>query len=351
MAVDLVNVRHRYYPQLDGLRGVAIAMVVFGHVAHFTFGLEGAWSTCAGAGVLIFFVLSGFLITDILLGEIESSGSLNFRNFYARRCLRLLPALFLFLLAMLTLKVLGQFSQDSWGAFAASVLYVRNIFGSGDGTAHLWSLSLEEQFYVTWPILLLLLKKRRLSYTFAFLVIWAAWRAIAIHFRLASNATGQFYERPWFRYDSILYGCFLAIALRMPAGISVWRYRASLIFHPIFALPLLIASSAIPDSSKLFPIGTTLQSALAAGMTLGVITCSDSSLLHRVLASVPARFLGRISYSLYLWQQPLLVIRHPSWGGLRTFPINLGLAIVLAVFSYYAIERPFLALKARFGPT
>jgi peptidoglycan/LPS O-acetylase OafA/YrhL len=346
-----VNARHRYYPQLDGLRGVAIAMVVFGHVAHFTFGLDGAWSSCAGAGVLIFFVLSGFLITDILLGEIESSGSLSFRNFYARRCLRLLPALFLFLLAMLTLKLLGLFSQDSWGAFAASALYLRNIFGSGDGTAHLWSLSLEEQFYLTWPILLLLMKRRRLSSTFALLVAWTAWRVIAIHFRLANNATGALYERPWFRYDSILYGCFLAIALRAPDGIGVWRSRASLIFHPILTLPLLVASSTITETSKLFPISMTVQSMLAAGAILGVITCSERSVLHRVLASVPARFVGRISYSLYLWQQPFLVIRQPSWGGLRTFPIDVGVAIVLAVFSYYAIERPFLALKARFGPT
>jgi len=331
---------------LDGLRGVAIALVIVGHLAHFSFGRNGAWAASASVGVSLFFALSGFLITNILLEEIKSSGRIGFRNFYVRRCLRLLPALFAFLVAMTVLKLAGLFSQDAWTSLAASVLYVRNIFGRGDGTGHLWSLSLEEQFYVTWPLLLFLTFRRGERITIVILVAVAIWRATAVHFRLVNEATGALYERPWFRYDAILYGCWIALVLRTRR--ESWQ-RAACWFHPLVTLPLLVVASAIPSSSPVGPFSLTLQALLAMAVTFSTIVSAPTSIIYRALASAPARFLGHISYSLYLWQQPFIVVRTPSWGGLRTFPLNLAAAFALALFSYYVIERPFLALKSRFS--
>jgi peptidoglycan/LPS O-acetylase OafA/YrhL len=340
---------HReHYPQLDGLRGVAIALVVIGHLARFSFGLGGVWTTIASAGVSIFFALSGFLITNILLEEVETSGSFSFKNFYARRALRLLPALFLFLAAMTVLKCLGLFRQDSWFAIAASTLYLRNIWGSGDGTGHLWSLSLEEQFYLTWPLLLLLTFRRRRSITIVVLVCLAAIRAAVLHFGLVNEAAGVVYTRPWFRYDSILYGCLIAILLRAGSE-SARSPRIAAFAHPLLTIPLLVLATTISPQSALNPISLTLQALLAAAVTYSVVVCPRDSALYRGMALPPLRFLGRISYSLYLWQQPFVVVRTPSWGGLRTFPVSVVVALILAIGSHYLIERPFLALKARFG--
>jgi peptidoglycan/LPS O-acetylase OafA/YrhL len=330
---------------LDGLRGVAIIMVVVGHVAHFSFGSNGVWSTCSSAGVSLFFALSGFLITNIVAAEIETSGRIDFVRFYLRRCLRLLPALFAFLGTIAIIKLLGLFPQDAWSSLAASVLYVRNIFGSGDGTGHLWSLSLEEQFYFTWPILLFLIFKRRHSFTLAILIAIAVWRAGMIHLHLASDVSGALYERPWFRYDSILYGCFISIAAgERPAAD---RPLSATLLHPLLTIPLLAWSTTISTRSSLHPIALTLEALLAASVTFSVVVCSPQSALYRALASAPLRFLGRISYSLYLWQQPFLVVRQPPWHGLRTFPTSVGAALFLAILSYYLIERPFLSFKSK----
>jgi len=295
--------------------------------------------------VSLFFALSGFLITNIVTAEIETSGRIDFVRFYLRRCLRLLPALFAFLGTITVIKLLGLFPQDAWSSLAASVLYVRNIFGSGDGTGHLWSLSLEEQFYFTWPILLFLIFRRRHSLTLAILIVVAVWRAGMIHLHLASELSGALYERPWFRYDSILYGCFISIAVwKQPAAD---RPVSATILHPLLTIPLLAWSTTISTRSYLHPIALTLEALFAASVTFSVVVCSPHSALYRGLASAPLRFLGQISYSLYLWQQPFLVVRQPPWHGLRTFPTSVCAALFLAILSFYLVERPFLSLKSK----
>lgn len=208
------SVSHRYYPQLDGLRGIAIAAVVVGHTLQFG-SLADATRAFGGLGVLLFFVLSGFLITDILFAESAHTGWVNLTAFYTRRALRLLPALLVFVAIVTVLKLVGQLPKESWTSVLASLLYVRNIFGSGDALGHLWSLSLEEQFYVTWPLAFALLGVRRLRTVIVFLLLMAVWRAVAIRMRLSNPAIGAFYERPWYRYDSILYGCLAAILWRV----------------------------------------------------------------------------------------------------------------------------------------
>ncbi|HEY6476675.1 MAG TPA: acyltransferase, partial [Polyangia bacterium] len=234
----------------------------------------------------------------------------------------------------------------SWTSLAASVLYLRNIFGSGDGTGHLWSLSLEEQFYVTWPLLLFLAFRRRTRLAVALVVSMAVWRALAVHFRLVDESSGALYTRPWFRYDSILYGCLIALVLaNRPDG---WQ-RAVRLLHPVLTIPLLIAATTISPTSPLEPLSLTFQALLAAAATLSVVVCPPTSLVYRVLASSPLRLLGRISYALYLWQQPFIVIRTPPWRGMRELPINVLVALALAFASHYVVERPFLELKHRFS--
>lgn len=138
----------RHFPQLDGLRGLAIVLVLAGHVLEFGFGIH---TDFGGLGVLLFFLLSGFLITGLLDREKTRTGAISLRAFYIRRVLRLFPALFIFLATQCVLIETRVVTDTPWYAVAACLLYVRNIWGRGSTTGHIWSLSLEEQFYTSWP--------------------------------------------------------------------------------------------------------------------------------------------------------------------------------------------------------
>jgi peptidoglycan/LPS O-acetylase OafA/YrhL len=339
--------RPLYRPQLDGLRGIAVLLVLIGHLAQFRFSAGGVWENAGAAGVLLFFVLSGYLITDILIVELASTGAIDFRAFYIRRALRLLPALFVFVGAMAILKVNGQLPDESWTSVLASLFYVRNIFGRGDALSHLWSLSMEEQFYLSWPLLLVLMGRKRLRLTMLLLGLMAAWRAFAVLLPLTNAANGGFYMRPWFRYDSILYGALVAILLnRRPEKVAspVVRWLT----HPLLTMPMLLASANIPMTSAAFPYSLTIQSVFAFAIIWNAVISLPVSAVHRVLSSSVLRWLGKLSYALYLWQQPFFVVRTPAWAGLRSFPLNVAVVVGLAIASQYLVERPFLALKARF---
>ena len=143
-----------HFPQLDGFRGLAVVLVIIGHLVEYS-SLEPAirktGEQMAATGVFLFFVLSGFLITGLLQREKCGLGRINLKKFYIRRALRLGPALLLFLLAIVVLRSLGFVNGVKTYEIVACLLYSRNFFGKELALSHIWSLSLEEQFYLCWP--------------------------------------------------------------------------------------------------------------------------------------------------------------------------------------------------------
>jgi len=344
----------RHYPQLDGLRGVAISAVLVGHVMEWGFGSHSAWwRGLAECGVLLFFVLSGFLITDILIREEGERGKVDLRAFYIRRALRLLPALFFYVGTVAVLKSMGLIRHESWGSVGASLLYVRNIFGRGAALGHLWSLSLEEQFYLTWPIIFLVTRRWRMKAVVTILAGMAVWRAAAIALHLTNVVDGHVYQCPWFRYDSILYGCFVALCLAVRPDLwhpARWRW----LLRPEIALGVVIAATALEPESAAYSMRLTLQSLGMTWLLWYAVTCRAPEVGYKLLASRPLAWLGKISYSLYLWQGmfvelPSPAFDEPAWALFRTFPLNIGMAFLMALVSYRFVEQPFLRLKHRFA--
>jgi peptidoglycan/LPS O-acetylase OafA/YrhL len=336
-----------YYPQLDGIRAVAILLVILGHQAiHGGFGI---WSVSvqqlAKLGVLVFFILSGFLITTLMCAEEGRTGRVDLRSFYVRRALRIFPAMVLFVGGASALSALHLIDDLGWVDVGAALLYVRNVFGHSHAFTHLWSLSIEEQFYLVWPMTMVLAPRRaRLAIALVAVFAIAAWRAFAIGHHLFDRNLGIYYERTDFRFDSILVGCALALALRPD------RPRASAIatailrrVPPLFTT-LLAILVAITLETNPSPFGLTLETALVL-LVVGRLVVVGSGAGVRFLSLPVLRWLGRVSYSWYLWQEIFVVVRHPDWGLVRTFPFDVLASLAVAAGSYYFVERPFLRWK------
>lgn len=286
-------------------------------------------------GVLLFFVLSGFLITSLLREEDNKTGSISVRAFYIRRACRLMPALALFLIAIALLSALGVVTDVPKREFLAAIFYVRNIFGTSETFGHLWSLSLEEQFYTLWPFLFLVFgSKRMLRIAIAITVGVMCWRGVAIALHLFNYELGVFYLRPWFRFDAIAIGCCLAL-VRLPKS-PAWLFAAA-------AGALALWSLYGEAISR--PLFITLQTAFAGALLFSVIR--GSALVRSLFSPAWLRWLGGISYSLYLWQQ-IFTVSLPAGAWLRIFPINLLAAFGIAILSRRFVEEPFLRFGRRY---
>ena len=345
-----------YEPALDGLRGLAVALVVSFHA----FGIPRD----GFLGVDLFFVLSGFLITSILLGEQASRGRISLRRFYVRRALRLVPALLVFLIVSLAARILVAGARHEFGTAvvldqlrdcAVAASYVSNFvlaFGGVDalptGLGHLWSLAAEEQFYLLWPILLVcgLARHRR----WAGIVLIAAIAFVAARqFQLVlSNVPGDRLDfGPDTRSGSILIGCLFAVLRANPSGA---RCLASV---TRVGLPLaLVLSSLIvcADLGRTLYVGPLTLFAFCAGVVIvGVL--DERCAVRRWLSPRPLVYLGRLSYSLYLWHLLIftglgvaLVGANGAAGAPRA-TAAVAASLVAAALSYHFVEIPFLRRK------
>ncbi|MDV3221982.1 acyltransferase [Intrasporangium sp.] len=332
--------QHSRNRELDGVRGLAILLVVVAHS-----GLPVRWG--ALSGVTLFFVLSGYLITSLLIREWDQWGSVSLWRFWGRRGLRLLPALVVFLaLVPVLLWATGDARIASYPTAAlASVLYVGNwvrIAGTDLGVLnHLWTLSVEEQFYVAWPL------------AFIALMTWARPHVLGIVVAIAGLATvySVWLRAPFIRLDistetnafALLLGVALAFALASMARRAWHPPRVSV------AIPfaVMVAASAFPshdvetDHGLFRPLG-------AVYAILGVWLVASAVLgRSRVVASPVMVFLGTISYALYLWHQALI---NSTLFGDRAILRNLALiavAVVLSWLSWVLVERPAGRLRGR----
>jgi peptidoglycan/LPS O-acetylase OafA/YrhL len=349
-----------YLPTLDGWRAIAILAVMVCHAGDELFGPGGGaesarWHhlTRFGAhGVDVFFGLSGFLITRRLLEEKAARGDIHLGGFYVRRAFRILPPYLLYLVAVGLLGaagVLGVGRLEWW----SSALFFRNYLpelsssstGGGWYTAHFWSLAVEEHFYLLWPALLILTGASRRSFWVAGALVFAIalWRVIDFRTGVSQGllpGVGGFMRSDW-RMDGLFAGCAAAVAFPALRG-RLSRNPARSSALTLAALAALIACIVLAP-----PLAMLWQSLLIALLVSLTAGASTTSLLSRALELAPVRWVGRISYSLYLWQQLFLLERSvgaPPLGVLQRLPLNVLAVFTAAVLSHYLLERPLLRL-------
>ena len=353
--------RRALIPGLDGIRAVAVLVVMLGH-----YGLGRI--VPGGLGVTIFFFLSGFLITTLLLRESGGSGRIDLRNFYIRRFLRLAPELTVFVLFTGAVALaLGQTMRPA--ELLAALLYFTNYYHLAQGMCietcadwhSLWSLAVEEHFYLVFPLVLILsgtASRRLLLILSAVLVISPLWRA-------AVEASGRFdpewtYKASDARLDSIAYGAWLAVVFARFPG---WLVRARDRGVPLLALAalLVLLSLTIRDPMFRATLRYTLQG-LALGLVFVVLYASTlGAPLLAALERRPLRWIGQMSYGAYLWHfVPLsaglyLMDARQAYAlsSTQTLAMCLGgtaATLGLAWLSQTLVARPVLGLRHRFGP-
>jgi peptidoglycan/LPS O-acetylase OafA/YrhL len=309
-------------PALDGWRGVAILLVLIDHLQWQWFGHPfRPWVETGQHGVTLFFVLSGYLITSNLIERKRPLG-----EFYARRFFRLMPVAWAYLVALAVIGLLYPAQAMRQNELIACVLFYRNYLHSNAllSAPHFWSLSIEEQFYILWPATLMFLGKKRSCVALA---------AVALAVVFTRNYFWSFYHRDWYNYrtevraDALCIGCLAAILLSYPS-IRKW-VRAAL---PALYIPSAAVFAYCVVAYQSFP--PAVECCAAAVLVTGCVVAPET-LSARALSAAPISWLGRISYSVYVWQQFI----HTNYGISGNLLVDcISLALILA--SYYAIERP-----------
>jgi peptidoglycan/LPS O-acetylase OafA/YrhL len=320
--------RLKHLPAIDGLRAIAVLAVVLYHAKLIPAGF---------VGVDVFFVISGYLITRLLAEEYALTRRIDFVAFYARRARRILPALAVVILATLGLSVLllpdaGDVAKSA----AAASAFVANLWFQAQTSdywaansetmplLHLWSLSVEEQFYLAWPVVLLLARRRPVAALAALAVVSLAYA----EWMLLREPSAAFYQMPARAWELALGGLVAVTGIRLRS--TAW------------GLALVLLACVVPLSH--FPGVGALPAVLGAAL---VIAGTDRV---RVLESKPVVYVGLISYSLYLWHWPLLALDRALRAGETPLAVRLGLvaaAFLLAAASYRYVETLFRQVRGR----
>lgn len=327
---------------LDGIRGIAVLMVLLGHL-----GIQRV-APAGTVGVSLFFVLSGFLITMLLLEEHEQRGSVRLGRFYARRALRLFPAL------VVLLVVVGAYAAatgDIDAPIGYTALYAANLAamrGVDLGVlGHTWSLALEEQFYLVWPAVLVLLWRRpRWAPVVVVAGIVASLAANVVVLR--SHGEAGTWERVTFGPDTRSYALFVGclVAILLPTLL-----RSRVLARAVLpAAAVVVVASAIGDRSPAYTLVALPLVAIAGAVLIVSGFKGSNALLRHIGGSRLLTGIGRISYGLYLWHIPVFVVLGPPLQG-APFVVRAALRVVVslavAAASYHLVERPFLDLKDR----
>jgi peptidoglycan/LPS O-acetylase OafA/YrhL len=340
-------VRERHLPALDGLRAVAVFTVM---IYHYT---QSRWIP-GDLGVSLFFVISGFLITLLLLREFDSTDTISFRGFYLRRTLRIFPAYYVYVVFSLCVDWLRG-SRWTLGLLVAAFGYAVNYYNALNGhpvtsVSHAWSLADEEQFYLLWPVMFLFLAHRPArtakAMVIGLIVIVVAWRSYLYIWRGVGAA--YVYNAFDTRFDTLAIGCLLAL-LSSDKQVNEWAGRIAMkSWMPIVPVALLYISRVFGSAAYHYSIGFTVDALLISIIVVQLLqltrTLSWNWLDHRV-----TRFFGAISYPLYLYHGWGMSVASHLWsnGTVITLLLAIAASTVLACGSYYLVERPFLRIKHR----
>lgn len=345
--------KHVYYPSLDGLRTIAVGIVLCAHggIPYFRSG---------GTGVDVFFVLSGFLITTILITEHGRTGAINFRNFYARRFLRLAPAL------VVTCAVAGVGMMICENRFPATEIALSLSYTANWAIAlydyhltwmnHCWSLSIEEQFYLIWPLLIVGLERSvrsprtKVQVLIVGAVLIAVYRAVKVGVYTDNRINFGLDTR----MDTLMVGAALAYVVQGMSGTQLSDVASKLLGR--FLAPIALAGifAVINTVTWYSPWMGWIGYVLVAGAAMFVIAdlvLGRHSLLAPPLAWRPMVFIGRISYGLYLFHLPVYyMVEHamPEAPLVTRFVVKVVISVTVATASYYLVEKRFLKLKDRF---
>jgi len=347
-----------YLPALDGLRAIAIMVVI---VSHYGLGhvIPG------GFGVTLFFFISGFLITRLMISEYEQRGAINLKNFYIRRFLRLYPAL-LFMLLVGTSFVYLAGGSVSWDELSSCLFYYRNYFiiYLQNSTPNvysivyniLWSLAIEEHFYIVFPLVFVLLYRRKPVFYAVLLAGLAgslAWRYYLI---LEGGPTQTVFHKIYYltetRADAIIYGCLVSLLLN---GRAANKFIA-VVSNPLSLL--LLVSTLLFTFTYRNPVFRetarySLQGIVLSGLIPALLNHPRFKTTVAWLSVSWMQTVGRLSYSLYLFHWIGVSVAMYWVGSERLSPLWISVAVAvglpLSLLSYYYVEQPVLQLRKRFG--
>jgi len=336
--------RSDHLPSLDGLRALSIILVLLGHLSgtHGFTRVDLGIGDYAHLGVIVFFVISGFLITRLMLSEQSKNGYVSLKLFYARRTLRLFPASYAFIACLSLLWWLGVIQLQAGDIWHAVTYTVNYELGRSWQVGHLWSLSIEEQFYLIWPCTFVLLGARRASWVAVGVIVFGPV-ARASAWLFLHNSPYRYLEMFPMVADSLAMGCLLAM---VGGWLEKQRWYRRL-FQPAYSIALL-ALVLLLNRYEGYTVDSVFGMAIAnVGIAIlihrGVYCPNDW--VGRILNWKPIVFVGLLSYSLYVWQQLFLNRYSEAW--FNRFPQNLLFVVIAALGSYFLLEKPFLRLRHR----
>jgi peptidoglycan/LPS O-acetylase OafA/YrhL len=350
-----------HLPSLDGWRAIAILLVLIEHAslslnpllkAVGLHPLNAPIKDLGQLGVQIFFGLSGFLITTKLINELVTHGKIDLKAFYIRRTFRILPPAIAYLIAIFALSLAGQFFVPL-SRILAALFFLANYTGARLSwyVGHFWSLAVEEHYYLIWPVAFSLIWKPKLAFKVLLStgLLIALWRAIDYKMQLTGSSPAVFWGRTDIQADTIVYGSMAAIIVAAYGKVASTKFFDR---RWLFAGAILMVMAAnLPHMNwKIWMVLLSVRNiGIAAMISISVLGGMRGG--YAFLQTAPLRYIGSISYSLYLWQQLFLVEREPSTGWLsyfQVFPVNILLAFACAMASKRFIEEPSIASGKRF---
>lgn len=333
-------------PSLDGFRAISILLILFCH-ARLSAGFPNQLAEVAkeaAVGVTVFFVISGFLITNLLLVEEANTGRINVRSFYIRRVLRIMPVYVLYTAFILVWRNIEPIPLSSKNLLHVFTFTVNFDSTKGWFLGHFWSLSVEEQFYIFWPAMLILLRKH-LKPALCVLIIYCCVARV-IDYKFPAYQTLSL--SPFFMYaDAIFIGSLGGIMFFENPGILRYKIFNSYIAQiaALFAICVLVYLSGHGKLALIsLPFGNLIISISILFLLFSYITPS-TSVVFKFLNNKYIVHIGVLSYSIYVWQE-FFVVGPFIW---RTFPLNILVIYIVSLASYYLWEKPFLKLKHQFA--